>query len=181
MVRKIRHLTVDMVTPDLSTVTVQQLNRSCTKKLYYTKRKLKDMDIGIVSANTKDTSNAFLMNETNLHAVFSTYYLGTCPVDIENALFFLAIPGVHNFCGLLYNNIEVVNAKIIEVCAKIEVEGLVEETKATIKKKLGDTYSDDKLNTFTNSFFLNKGGIPEDIKIIAIITSFDMGWNQCAT
>lgn len=121
------------------------------------------------------------MNETNLNTVLSTYYSGTGLVDVGNTFSFLGIPGGHKYCGIFYKNIEGVNAKIIEVCAKIVDEGLVEEMTATIKQKLRDKYSDDKMNTFTNSFFENKGDIPEDIRTIAITANIDMGWNQYAT
>lgn len=91
------------------------------------------MYIGIVPTNDKDTSSIFLMNETDLHAILSTQYLGTDPLDIGNILSFFVMSAGHNVCGLFYENVDEVNAKIVEVCAKITEEGLVEEIKATIK------------------------------------------------
>ena len=57
----------------------------------------------------KDTENntkcngdkfTFLDEYINIRAILSTYYLGTGPIDIGNALSLLGIPGGHTFKGL---------------------------------------------------------------------------------
>ena len=63
--------------------------------------------------NVHDPSpqDKFLSDEVNLRSMFSTYYLGTGPVDIGNALSFLGLPGGHAYCTNYYRNMEEVNKK----------------------------------------------------------------------
>ena len=130
---------------------------------------------------SSEGTNTFLSNETNVRAALSTYYLGTGPRDIRNSLGFYGIPGGHSFHGLYYGNMDEINENVMEICEEIVQEGLVEEIKAQIKKQLGDKYTAEEVKEYTHNFFMETGFIPEEILIIAITASYDMGWNQRST
>ena len=57
----------------------------------------------------------------------------------------------------------------------------MEEIKGQIKKQLGDKYTAEEVKEYTHNFFMETGFIPEEILIIAITASYDMGWNQRST
>ena len=56
-----------------------------------------------------------------------------------------------------------------------------EEICATIKSKLGLEYSPDEIKEYISNFESNSGFIPDKIKKVGIIMSYDMGWQKRST
>ena len=80
------------------------------QKMYYIKKKLNRFNRKPPNESPKEnTTDTFLSNEVNLRSMLSTYYLGTGPVDIGNALSFLGLPGGHAYCTNYSRNMEEVN------------------------------------------------------------------------
>ena len=71
---------------------------------------------------------------------------------------------------------EDVNSHIMDEYESIINEGLWAEIRAAIKSELGSKYSPEEIEVFISNFKENKGTIPEEIKIIGITVSYDMGW-----
>lgn len=73
------------------------------------------------------------------------------------------------------------NANIIDICVKIVGEGLVEDLKATSVAKIGNMYTSEEVETYTANFLRNIGYIPDEVRVVNVIASFDLGWKQRAT
>ena len=63
---------------------------------------------------------------------------------------------------------------MMEACAEIVEEGLVAGIKATIELKLSSKYTREEIDLYINNFIEKSGFIPEEIKKIGIIVSYDM-------
>ena len=60
-------------------------------------------------------------------------------------------------------------------------EGLENEIEATIKYELSEEYTAAEIQTYIKNFREDKGFIPERIKKLPIVASYDMGWNKRST
>ena len=94
----------------------------------------------------------------------TSFYLGTGPQDVGNALSFLGVPGGNTWHNFYYENMETLNNVIMSQCQEMIDEGLLNEIRATIKTKLGSKYSSDKIEEYIRNFKSNNGFIPDEIK-----------------
>ena len=111
----------------------------------------------------------------------TAFYLGTGPQDVGNALSFLGVPGGLTWNNFFYENMDDVNKLIMDECQAIINEGLWNEIRATIKSKLGSKYPMEEMEQLITNFKTNTGFIPEEIKQLGIIVSYDMGWQKRST
>ena len=146
------------------------MKRVFQKKIYYLTKRLH-------SGSPPDLDIKKGVN-VNLRATMTCFYLGNEPRDIGNTLSFLGVPGDHTWHNYFYNNKEEVNNKIMEECQAVIDEGLGEEIRATIKSKLGLEYSPNEINEYISNFYSNSGFIPDKIRSVGIIVSYDMGWKK---
>lgn len=79
---------------DVSIKPLKQLNHTQKNLLYYEGREKRMVaNTTVVPRYTNKSLDSFILNETNLSATISTYYLRTDPLDIINSLSFSGIPG----------------------------------------------------------------------------------------
>lgn len=69
----------------------------------------------------------------------------------------------------------------MDVCAEMIKEGWRREMKSAIKEKVGGKFTEEEGDFYISNFIANSRCISDEIKVITIKTSYEMGWNQRAT
>ena len=111
----------------------------------------------------------------------AVYYHGAGSRDIGNTMSFLGVPGGHAFHNLFYKNMDSFTDKIHTELQEIVDEGFEKEIKASIQHELKDEYSDEEIEVFVTNYLQDSGFIPDKIKKLPIVASYDMGWNKRST
>ena len=119
--------------------------------------------------------------DVNLRAMMAVFYQGVGPRDIGNTLSFLGLPGGSSFPQLFYNGMDKFTKEMNTELQEIIDEGLENEIEATIKYELSEEYTAAEIQTYIKNFREDKGFIPERIKKLPIVASYDMGWNKRST
>ena len=120
--------------------------------------------------------------ELNLRAVMASFYIGSGCEDVASVVSFLGLPGGKSLSRSMSTKAEEINEQLLSVCKTVVAEGLKQEIAATIHEILKDKYTYNEITQYIHDF--NEGNfkdLPEEIVILGLAVSYDMGWQKRST
>ena len=125
--------------------------------------------------------HAILDYEINIRAILAAFYCGTGPDGTARNNAFMGVPGCKSWERSCHNHSSKVTKLIRSVVDKVIDNALREEITASIRLKLEHLSDEEKNKAITAYFNKDKDNIPDAIKKIGLIFSYDMGWQKRST
>ena len=114
-------------------------------------------------------------DDINIRTTMVVYYQGAGPRVIGNTIPFLGVPAGQTFRNIFYKSTNSFTTKIMKELQISIDKGLEEEITCTIKHELASEYTDAEITQFVLNFKSNCWFIPDSIRMLPIVASYDMG------
>jgi len=105
-----------------------------------------------MASNNLYKDNHVFYYQLNIQAALMEFYLGTCGYDIGAMACFLGIPGGRAWEWTFHRHSAKIHAIVMSVTTDILAKAFEDEVIATMKEKLKDKYTSEKIDEFVTKY-----------------------------